>query len=437
MQHTITTLIAVTGLLVLAGCGRESRAAEITTHTVETLTSGAAVMSVVGTDDRALRERVRKRSALAQRITEAGSRRGSEWPDLSKLESARLDAALSSPQQLWTFLTAPDTPYGERLEAARRGASIFPIDWLPRLLEVRRATTGNWGLLPHPHDNRPHFYWMHDQTNQTSRTVLGHVWTQPSDWQDYPLTWEEEQASPWPWQVHQAVEKLYIGLWSTVGQEPATAQHWIDTALGMPCETEEETYGFLDATDRIDITTSRVLARWYAIALDSTARNAAAHAATDWANRVRRWADPQALAVGQVLILDVLTSCTDNNTRARAACEAPRLRDAWSRAGGVSRRPMPASTVLALARHATDPAKGESNWDRLYVYGRSAYRCLDNPPKEPDWWSVKPGSEEARRLLADFAKWFEQHRAELEAAAAREAPELERARIMLQSATRP
>ena len=49
------------------------------------------------------------------------------------VDNARVDAALTSPDRFWNFITSPETPYFEREEAINKGWKLISPDWIPRL----------------------------------------------------------------------------------------------------------------------------------------------------------------------------------------------------------------------------------------------------------------------------------------------------------------
>lgn len=168
--------------------------------------------------------------------------------DLMALRTDRIDRALRSPESLWQFVTLPEPFYLERRAAAVQGRGVIRVEWLPKLWraigELRHEVQlHHWGLKPHPLSS---VMMGHASTEpERQRRILGHGWKAPNAPMDYPLTPEERERAPWPWQVEQALRDLHRGpIPSTYAPlEREKAEAYLAAVLTLPCGTDEEAQG--------------------------------------------------------------------------------------------------------------------------------------------------------------------------------------------------
>ena len=177
------------------------------------------------------------------RLAEANPTPGST--ELQAVRSDRITRALRSPDDLWAFVTSPEPMYLERRAAAYQAKGLVPVTWLPKIWraigELRREqAASDFGLKPHPISST--VYMPRRPRREGPRPILGHTWTPPAQPIDYPLTPEEREKAPWPWQVQQALSDLDGGLvpstYSPLEREKADA--YLAAVLTMPCATDEE-----------------------------------------------------------------------------------------------------------------------------------------------------------------------------------------------------
>ncbi len=358
-------------------------------------------------------------------------------PDLATVAMPTLTAALVDPDRLWRLLIAPETPYLERRAAGVQGRAVFPLARLAlltaALAELRREESKHaWGLEPHPMSARPSFSRGAVVPGAArTATVLGQPWTEPERRAEYPLTWEEENAAPWPWQVQQTLQQLFGAL---LPHAPAEAHAWLDACLALPWGTDEEASMFVEASrSSTHFKTPRVMARWRAIALSPKLPGAAALVAGEVGQATRLWDAPSSQAIGHAVTVDILTRSPHSAARDQAAYG---LRHLTTRVSGGKEVPLspPVTGILTALRLALDPRRGEV-WNRLYTYGFSALEAMTAPPFAPDRRMDPNGPLPAARL-ADLERWLRTHRARLEIEAAREAPALQAARAALVAAER-
>jgi len=356
-----------------------------------------------------------------------------EPPDLSKVRSAALSAALEDPEMLWDFITAPGTPYTERRAAALQGRKLFRAKSLPRLMaaigELRKEERiHRWGLKRNPLSSA--LIWPGTDrvvkavpADQRTRRVLKGTWTVPDEAIPYPLFWDAQAEAPWPWQVQQTLSDLFV--WARPGW-PQDAKAWLSAAMEMPCTTDEEASLFVEATQASTHHKSMpVMARWHGIALDPKLPQAAAWVARSVGEACRLWDDPLSQGVGQVIVVDLLERGPHQAARERAAYGirnlAVRFRD-----GKDVRLPRPATAILKASEMALDPESGH-DWKRLYVYAFSVCEAMAKPPVKVDR-RMGPKSPDVRRTLVRFARWYRSRKGDLERAAAAEAESLDKIR---------
>jgi hypothetical protein len=181
-----------------------------------------------------------------------------------------VEAALRTPERLWRFVLAPDTPWADRMVAAQR--SKLPMSFLPRMARVDREITREW---------REHQWGMEQFLPRYSamaymprgpfhgtlkRKILGRDWTLPEGIGDEPLTYEEKSEAPWPWQVQQALVPIRNSFF-----DPSRAAEFWEEALSLPRDDVETARYFYQLTDRFAMVARkidpRVIGVWREIGL--------------------------------------------------------------------------------------------------------------------------------------------------------------------------
>jgi len=249
---------------------------------------------------------------------------------------------------------------------------------------------------------------------------------------DYPLTWEEESAAPWPWQVQRTLEQLF-GLLVPHSADEAAA--WLDACLALPWATDEEASQLVEASRAsTHFKTARVMARWRAIALSPALPGAATQVAQDVGEATRLWDTPESRGIGLVITVDILKQSPHVEARRQAAYGLRALKTRF-RAGKEEPLPPPIAAIWTALDMALDPRNGDE-WTRLYVYGFSALEAMSDPPFAPDR-RMDPHGPEPRAALERLSRWFRANRARLSAEAAGEARALGETRTMLDALERP
>jgi hypothetical protein len=349
--------------------------------------------------------------------------------DLKALHTHTIARALQSPEALWAFVIRPGPMYLERRAAASQSKGLVPVAWLPRLWgamgELRRERAlHQFGLKPHPFSSAP---WraLGSPFPIAPRSILGSPWTPPEQPVEFPLTPEEQEQAPWPWQVLEALQDVYGGLIPSTYQplERRKADAYLAAVLTMPCGTDEEAGWLVEATQASShYKTPAVMATLRNIAVNPGMPLAAAQVASTYADATRLWNDTQSWAIGAAGTLSILRTTPHREVRDNAAYGAQSLREMFVD-GRERPRPLPSSVILEMSRRALDPATG-SDWTRLYVYAFSVIEALDAPPF-PAERRMDPSSPDVRRRLADFNRWYRANRADLQSLAASQKPALD------------
>jgi hypothetical protein len=375
-------------------------------------------------------------SLFAQgRLEVALSSKEPDPSELMALRTPRIAQALRSADSLWAFVTLPEPFFLDRRAAARQGGKLIPLAWMPKLWraigELRREEAlHNWGLDYPPVSAIARF--NRSPKPPHARTILEHLWTLPDTLTDYPLTPEERERAPWPWQVQQALWDLYAGLipstYSPLDRDQAEA--YLAAVLTMPCNTDEEAQWIVDASQGSShFKTPAIMAVLRNIAVNPKFPLAATRASGMFADATRLWDDPQSWWIGYAGTLDILRQApkavVDN-----AAYWTRDLRLVF-RDGSEQKRPLPAEVILQLSRLALDPKTG-SDWTRLYVYAFSVLEALDQRPFQADR-RMDPQSPQVQERLIEFRDWYKGHTAELEALASEQKAGLETTKRLLDS----
>ena len=347
-----------------------------------------------------------QRRQLALKTPEATSE------GLLELRSPRITRALQSPESLYVFVTRPESFYRERRAAALQGKGLIPMSWMPRLWAAMRElqrgrTVQDWGLKPHPISSMSYDFRAWLPAPPPVQTVLGHRWTAPRTPMDYPLTPDERENAPWPWQVEAALFDLYGGLVaSTIAPlEREKSDAYLAAVAELPCTTDEEAQSLVTAAQYSSHRkTPAVMGALRNIALNPSFTLAPIHASTTFADATRLWDDSLSWAIGVAGTRDILRDSPHSRARDNAAYGLRSLRERF-RWEGTARMPVPAAAILEAARLALDTTAGD-NWHRLYVFAFSVVEAVDDPPF-PAERNMDTQSPMVKQLLAEFGKWFE------------------------------
>lgn len=355
----------------------------------------------------------RQRMELAQKSTEPSDE------ELLALRTDRIDRALQSPELLWEFVTRPEPFYLERRAAARQGA--LPPEWLPKIWaaigEVQRQHS-TFGIAVHPLSVAPRFPWERPAPGR----ILGHLWNPPIQLIDFPLTPEELERAPWPWQVAVAFGDLRAAISRGVpGAQPlAPAEAYFGAVLGMPCRTDEEAVVFIEAaTQFAGRFAPIVMGALRNIALNPALPVAALRASGVYVDQ--RWDDARAYWVGYAGILDILRRSPHPGAREGAARSVRDLR-VFSRSGEIYPQPVPAAVILEMGDRALATETGTDVGD-LYALVFHIAAAVDEPP-----FPVQSGPSsdalEVTRSLRAFREWYAVHRGDFVKLAEQQKPGL-------------
>jgi hypothetical protein len=162
-------------------------------------------------------------------------------------------AALRSPTSAWEFITSPVTGYFNRRFAASEAGKTIPPDWIPRILDARRQLVIEQNLHHFGVQNNPnsaqgpwHGTPRYRMGNEIRRNILGHSFVVPEFWVDFPLTDQELERSPWPYQIGLALGDLYAAI--IRDGDAATVDA---VALGLPCANKMDAEIVADLTSGV------------------------------------------------------------------------------------------------------------------------------------------------------------------------------------------
>ncbi|HQY65113.1 MAG TPA: hypothetical protein PK141_27155, partial [Polyangiaceae bacterium] len=368
-------------------------------------------------------------------------------PALDGVTTPAITAALREPERAWSLLTAPTTPYLERRALAYQWKSTFQLDYLPRLTRALtqlrpEAAAHGWGLDPHPDPLADPLAAAlargrggpTDADGSRVTSVFGVPWTArrlPDGRRDYPLTWEEEAAAPWPWQVHRTLEELFTSLFprSTGSSQLAAERAWLEACATLPWASDDDASILVEASlGARRVKTQLVMGLWHAISVSAAHPRAAVLVSRSVADAAYAWDAPESQVVAEVITVDVMAS---SNWAAREHAAYGLRRLARRSRGGVDEKlPPPSTAILAALVLSQDPAAGDS-WKRLYVYGFSALEAMAAPPFVPDR-TIAPSGPAAAARADELARWFVTNRASLEAESTARKKTLDPARRALQ-----
>lgn len=362
------------------------------------------------------------------------------WDELMAVRSTGQTAVLKSPEALWAFLIAPDTPYMERWAAAAQGKDLLPPNYLPKLYVTmdqlrREESIHNWGLMANPRlattINLRHLGLAEPVPVEPVRKVLGSTWKRPTEQGEYPQTHGDAAKAPWPWQVQRVL--WWMQAWSIPrGTDGRDVEPWLEAAMTMPIDTDQQAELFVEATRGITHRKSiPVMARWRTILNDPKKPNAAmAVAGAIGHQAISLWQAADARDIGQVIFLDGLKS-QRRELRTQMAYALRSISETWDPKTRTNRTTLLATSVLAMAERAV--GGDEDHWTRLYCYAFTVCESVDTPPFKPDR-RLDPKSPEVAKQLDVFARWYAEHKKELQALAAKEEPALDAARERLDKA---
>lgn len=345
-----------------------------------------------------------------------------------------VNAALRSPTTLWKFITAPDTGYFERVTAAYRAGKLVPASWIPKILSAQKElakeeAVHHFGVQLYPYDARGH-YWEKTPRDRLggaiNRNILGHSFTVPEKWTEYPLTDEAIKRVPWPFQVETALSYLF----KAVLRDGDSKQNDV-VALAMPCREDESASVLVSLTVAIansHVKTTQdkpylplaVLGAWFNILKNPRIKNASEFVpigAADWRCTLRIGPCPWA----EVLALESLKN-HDRSVIGRI----PHLYG------------YPHVLILASARFVLSPEYRQYHTARDQAEDSDVLLSIISPysRREPLPNSRSDNDPAYDRLVSDFAKVFKGYELSLQREADIERPLIENGRRTLSAFTK-
>ncbi len=356
---------------------------------------------------------------------------------ISEAQSPALEQVLASSDLLWAFLIDPVTPYFERMAAAERGAQVFDLSRLPVLeAALFELISGPETVGTNHATSRPA---VPPEQPGTKAKILGSVWVAPDRRPQWPILASEHEAAPWPWQIHQAFDRLRKGLHERLVREPVDRSGAWAAIADMKCSSAVEIRLVVRALEwlrSVEPTESdwpglrRVLGNLREMGLRGSRYHEAAAIPRMLAELPRRWHKTQGRWVAHALLLDLLENSRDEKVRAEVIRHLPGVRSYWSGASSVELT-IPAEMILALAAWTEKAGKDVV---RRYQGVRALSIALDAPFRfdvsHPDL-----DSPTLRPKMQQFTKWFELQRPELEVRVESEAAAVDAARSVIPQAS--
>lgn len=370
-------------------------------------------------------------------------------PDLAKVDLPILAAAREHPEALWAFLIDPTTPYTDAMAAATRGAEVFPLRLVRRLLLARTDLHREFRL--HYCGFQPPKDWslpmVAAEPPQPERRLLGRTWTLPKERTPYPTTWAEAAAAPWPWRTQQILDRCWDGLarrHSTQGivdagglpQWLARVEAWYTECLTWNTDDDESAAVFFEATQNPVHTKSLpLLARWRRILLDPRTPQTAAQIANclGESHRLQLYGDPATRLACEILLADGLRQSTNLQARFGCAYQLGRFTEVCDQHMVTTKVPCPPEALLAAGDlgAAPPPADLSGSWTQLYAYAYSVCEAVPDPPFVPDR-GLSMQRHDIPGELAKFAAWWPAQRPAVEKQVQARAAELDKLRKRLE-----
>jgi len=336
---------------------------------------------------------------------------------------ANRDAAV-----LWDYLTAPDTPHGERVAAALHWSKFLSLGELAKVRSAlaelsKEADIHGFGLEQNPHDcsiaHLPSLAEMPDAERR--RVIFGHVWMVPKRRDKYP---DDMSQAPWPMQATVALDRLHG--WSInrlVALDNGTP--WLDDAMTMPCNTDAQATEFVRRMGRAFVFMGPAhLRRWRDIALNPAFPGAGVEVADALAGGLLSCSGEKRL-LGRALYIELLQQRPLTRMTHDLGYYLYSLRTCGAR-NDPRRLPLPSPEVMAVAEIAIDRHVPEA--DRV-AYAFAVCEVVDSPPFSSNRQLDRESKEPI--LLRKFEEWYEANKAEFARQAAAEAPLLRDARKKL------
>lgn len=315
--------------------------------------------------------------AHAQRAIEQAreyERRTAIQPDMVKVSEAA-----KTPETLWAFLLDPMTTYDDRMAAAAKAAGILPPSYIAKKIAVEMEL-----------DTEPPAIRALDE-----------------------LTIDGLRQTPWPWQVQRALRKIWIDRGHATGFE---------IARELPCGTDFEANVVIRTLGWFPMT-----AESYGLLLNVIGNRDEAfrQSASIWlGDLARRRSNDERFWANQALVAK-LAPTADRDWVWQLSRIVPAMRE--------KKGPMPFTAFLAVADRMEELVLQGDNRYWIVRDAPELMQVLDPPPFERD---PKFNSEdEVMAWMAEFHRWLESHRSELEKGAAAETIPIAAARARMDAVT--
>lgn len=349
---------------------------------------------------------------------------------VDKISSPELTEALTSYEKLWDFLTSPETPYCERLVAAKKGQHLFDLEKLP----VLQDTLEELGYAATIVRSRPGIASASIYLGDYKPTmVLGHHWTPPTERVPWPLTAEDFETVPWPWQVSTVLsclrEVLEQRVWTFEDRKIRYQQ-----MLARPCNTRLEALGVAKASHWLDWfkpteedwpMLMQVLASWRNLILNPDFKSVNRALIEDIALLNKGWNETEYRWVPQAILLEILEKSPNEATKMYTVHDFFRLYFVTNDRRHF-RLPIPATLTLASLDYVQ---KSRGSVDDRFYAAKLLVTLFKQAPFKVNLFEYPCRIEEDQ--LKAMLDWLELQRPVLEADAVEEGPRLKKARLRL------
>jgi hypothetical protein len=321
--------------------------------------------------------------------------------------SAAVSMALGSAASLWSFVTDPRTPFLDRLLAANEGGPVIMPEQLPVVLQTAaEARSRNTGVHDSPCEYLP-FHGMHRTIDWSTRSSTSI---------DYPVTREQRDHAPVPWQMQQVLPVLLRSMGSYYSSHPDRYPLLSEAAWKW------HPHNFEEASVRSDVLlrgprNAALVENIVRLALDDKFPDKAAGAAADlyvYGNDDSHF--EELVHAAQIIILQRAKA---ERVVSEAAFWTRRLAtDKYGSYGaGQLKNIRSATAILALSRWALD--RHVNSWTRYISYAGEICSMVADPPYHPEQ-NMHGKENELAAALSDFEFWFAKQKERLEKEAAAE-----------------
>jgi hypothetical protein len=317
----------------------------------------------------------------------------------------------------------------DRLAAAYQGVELFDVSKLPKILEIlatlsEESKKTSWGIGMSPCTTAHKFTLSRDKSE--IRPLLDSTWIYPKENLKYPISIQEKNEAPWPWQVEQT---LWIFLDEIISRN--IDESWFNTLIKMPCERDSQANLIAYAIRRlIRVNPQLTLSIYRNILLNP--KFIEAHVLFDipWdvGRATLKWLPNDKTIdtkLAYAFIYDVLENSP--NLSAKYSAESWIKKEIWHNAKDEPQLPFKSTVILFLSQKVlAEESSGNTNpLDRAFTVAKLA----EKPPFAPgnDWgygYYTSNDSNQRIKYLKKFRDWFNEHSGEIKETAKEEAKEI-------------